>query len=120
MGGDASTNRGGRAHKGGRKGTGVGFLRLEHPVNLLFEQEFQARFRIPDKIAILLVDGEPLSSENSPTTRRTSARSNLIQGSVYLYPLFEQFLHFTQIPLAFLHPNVVRVLMWCSILDMFY
>ena len=34
--------------------------------------------------------------------------------------LFKQFLHFTKIPLAFLHPNVVRVLMGCSILDILF
>lgn len=34
--------------------------------------------------------------------------------------LFKQFLHFTKIPLAFLHPNVVRVLMGSSILDMIF
>ena len=34
--------------------------------------------------------------------------------------LFKQFLHFTKIPLAFLHSNVVQVLMGCSVLDMLY
>ena len=34
--------------------------------------------------------------------------------------LFKQFFHFTQIPLTFLHPNVVRVLMGCSVLDMLF
>ena len=34
--------------------------------------------------------------------------------------LFKKFLHFTQIPPVFLHPNVVRVLMGCSVLDMFF
>ncbi|KAL6335989.1 hypothetical protein AAG906_003616 [Vitis piasezkii] len=34
--------------------------------------------------------------------------------------LFKQFFHFTQIPLALLHPNVVRVLMGCSILNMLF
>lgn len=33
--------------------------------------------------------------------------------------LFKQFLNFTQISPAFFHPNVVRVLMGCNILDMF-
>ncbi|KAL6313413.1 hypothetical protein AAG906_001127 [Vitis piasezkii] len=31
-----------------------------------------------------------------------------------------KFLHFTQIPPVFLHPNVVRVLMGCSVLDMLF
>ncbi|RVW67428.1 hypothetical protein CK203_065377, partial [Vitis vinifera] len=34
--------------------------------------------------------------------------------------LFKQFLHFTKIPPTFLHPNVVRILMGCSILNMLY
>ncbi|KAL6342545.1 hypothetical protein AAG906_012397 [Vitis piasezkii] len=34
--------------------------------------------------------------------------------------LFKQFLHYTKIPLAFIHLNVVRVLMGCSILNMLF
>ena len=34
--------------------------------------------------------------------------------------LFKQFLHFTQIPLGFFHPNIVRVLIRCSVLDMLF
>lgn len=34
--------------------------------------------------------------------------------------LFKQFLHFTKISLIFLHLNVVRVLMRCSILNMLF
>ncbi|KAL6320725.1 hypothetical protein AAG906_008725 [Vitis piasezkii] len=41
-------------------------LRLERPIDLLSEQEFQAPFHIPDKISIHLVDGEALSSEKQP------------------------------------------------------
>ena len=34
--------------------------------------------------------------------------------------LFKEFLHFTQIPPAYIHPNMVRVLMGCSILSMLF
>ena len=34
--------------------------------------------------------------------------------------LFKEFLHFTQIPPAFIHPNIVRVLMGCSIINMMF
>ncbi|RVW72876.1 hypothetical protein CK203_057174 [Vitis vinifera] len=34
--------------------------------------------------------------------------------------LFKEFLHFTQIPPAYIHPNMVRVLMGCSILNMLF
>lgn len=41
----------------------------------------------------------------------------------FRFPLpsfFKQFFHFTKIPLAFLHPNVIQVLMGCSVLNMLY
>ena len=34
--------------------------------------------------------------------------------------LFKQFLHYTQIPPTYIHPNIVRVLMGCSILNMLF
>lgn len=34
--------------------------------------------------------------------------------------IFKQFLHYTQMPPAFIHPNIVRVLMGCSILNMVF
>ncbi|RVW28330.1 hypothetical protein CK203_104498 [Vitis vinifera] len=34
--------------------------------------------------------------------------------------LFKEFLHFSQIPPIFIHPNLVRVLMGCSIINMLY
>ena len=37
-----------------------------------------------------------------------------------LLALFKEFLHYTQIPPAYVHPNIVRVLMGCSILNMLF
>ncbi|RVW95991.1 hypothetical protein CK203_027642 [Vitis vinifera] len=34
--------------------------------------------------------------------------------------LFMEFLHFTKIPPVFIHPNIIRVLMGCSIINMLY
>ncbi|KAL6319872.1 hypothetical protein AAG906_036942 [Vitis piasezkii] len=34
--------------------------------------------------------------------------------------LFKEFLHFSQFPPIFIHPNIVRVLMGCSIINMLY
>ncbi|RVW90246.1 hypothetical protein CK203_036810 [Vitis vinifera] len=34
--------------------------------------------------------------------------------------LFKEFLHFTKIPPVFIHPNIIRVLMGCSIINMLY
>ena len=37
-----------------------------------------------------------------------------------LSALFKEFLHFSQIPPAFIHPNIIRVLMGCSIINMLF
>ena len=37
-----------------------------------------------------------------------------------LHSLFKRFLHFTKISSVFLHPNVVKILMGCSMLNMLY
>lgn len=34
--------------------------------------------------------------------------------------LFKQFLHYTKIPSSFIHPNLIKVLMGCNILDLFF
>lgn len=42
-------------------------------------------------------------------------------GLCFLLPsLFRQLLHFTKSPPSFLHSNIVKVLMGCSILDMLF
>ena len=37
-----------------------------------------------------------------------------------LSSFFKEFLHYTQIPPTYIHPNIVRVLMGCSILNMLF
>lgn len=96
-------------------------LRLERPIDLLSEQELQAPFHIPDKISIHLVDGEALSSEKQPHNITYFSKEQFATRLCLSFlSLFKQFIHFTQIPLGFFHPNVVLVLMGCSVLDMLF
>lgn len=68
---------------------------------------------------MLLVDGKPTPIEQQS---RNATYFNKEQFNTRLHfplpSLFKQFLHFTKIPLAFLHLNVIRVLIGCNILDM--
>ena len=89
--------------RSGRKNIRGRCLRSEHPIGVLSKREFQARFRISDIIPIQLTDGEVLSS-----------------ADLSILSLFKQYLHFTQIPLAFLHLNIVWILMGCNVLDMLF
>lgn len=102
-------------------GAGFGRTWAEHLTELLSEREFQEHFCFPNSVTILLVDGDP------PTTEKQF--NNVIyfnkeQFNVELcFPLpslFKQFLHFTKIPSVFLHLNAVRLLMGYSILDMLF
>lgn len=85
------------------------------------KQEFWAHFRIPDTVSILLENVEPLTSEKLSHNATYFSKEQFNARLRFHLPfLFEQFLYFTKIPLAFLPPNVVRVLIGCSILDMLY
>ncbi|KAL6335871.1 hypothetical protein AAG906_003496 [Vitis piasezkii] len=61
--------------------------------------EFRKCFFIPNGVSVQLVDGDPTSIEK------------VTHG---------KFLHYTQIPTAYIYPNIVRVLMGCNILNMLF
>ena len=107
-GGVASINGSGRPQKSGRKDTRAKRLRLERPVGLLSEREFQAHFHIPDSNSIHLIDDEALFSAKQPHNATYFTKEQFIARLRLPLPsLFKQLLHFMQIPPAFLHPNVV-------------
>ena len=117
--GVTSTN--GRSQQSGRQNTKVRRLKSERPIGALSEQEFRARFHISDTIPIELTDDETLSDADISnnlvyfTKKQYATRLHLPIPS-----LFKQFLHFTQIPPVFFHPNFVWILMGCSVLDMLF
>lgn len=114
-----STN--GRPQQSGQKNTRVGHLRPKRPVAILSEQKFRARFHIMDTILIQLTDGEALFSANLPNYMMYFTKEWFANGLCLPIPsFFKQYLHFMQILLAFLHPNIVRLLIGCSVLDMLF
>ena len=120
-GGVASTNTAGKGKKGVQPRENVERTNAEKSIELLTEREFKERFRILYGVAICLMGGGPVSIENE--SFNTNVFSNKQFNVELRFPLpflFKQFLHFTKIPAAFLHPNARRVLMGCSILNMLY
>lgn len=116
--GIAFTSGSGRPWKSGRKDTKVRHLRSERPVDVLSEQEFRACFHIPDRIFIHLVDDETPSSEKQSHNATYFNKEQFTAGLHLPLPyLFKQFLHFIQISLTLHHPNAIRVLMECSVMD---
>ena len=67
------------------------------------------------------MEGVPVSAENDGHHTICFTKEQFNAGLRLSLPsLFKQFLHYMRIPLSYLHPNVIRVLMGCSVLDMLF
>ena len=94
----------------------------EKAIDKLNVKEFRERFCIPNDVSIDLVNEEaamPTEKGGKNVILFTNEQFNA--GLRFPLPaLFKEFLHFSQIPPIFIHPNLVRVLMGCSIINMLY
>ena len=95
----------------------------EKATDKLDVKEFRDRFCIPNGVIVELLNDEevPTSTEKFEKNTIIFSKEQFNAGLRFPLPaLFKEFLHFTQIPPAFIHPNIVRVLMGCSIISMLY
>ena len=93
----------------------------EKSVDKLSVKEFHERFCIPNGVSVELTNGEVVSTEKGEDHAICFSKEQFNAGLQFPLPsLFKEFLHFTQIPPAYIHPNMVRVLMGCSILSMLF
>ena len=91
------------------------------PTDKLKEKEFREHFYIPNGVSVQLVDGNAMSTEKVANHAVYFSNEQFNMGLWFPLPsLFKEFIHFTQIPLTYVHPNIVRVLMGCSILNMLF
>ncbi|KAL6334346.1 hypothetical protein AAG906_014747 [Vitis piasezkii] len=92
----------------------------EKATDKLDVKEFRDRFSIPNSVSIELLKEEvPFSTEKLGGHAIVFTKEHFNAGLRFPLPsLFKEFLHFTKIPPAFIHPNVVRILMGCSIINM--
>ncbi|RVX18164.1 hypothetical protein CK203_003920 [Vitis vinifera] len=76
---------------------------------------------LPVRIAIHLMEDSPVSINEESFNVIVFTKERFHAGLRFpLLFLFKQFFHFTKIPSSFIHPNAVRILMGCSILNMLY
>ncbi|RVW76096.1 hypothetical protein CK203_049157 [Vitis vinifera] len=95
----------------------------EKPIDKLSVKEFRDRFCIPNGVIVeFLNEGEDVvSTEKAEGRAITFSKEHFNAGLRFPLPaLFKEFLHFSQIPPAFIHPNIVRVLMGCNIINMLF
>lgn len=82
---------------------------------------FRDHFFFSNGVSFQLVEGGAVSIEKYEDHAMYFTKEQFNAGLRFLLPyLFKQFLHYTKNPSALLHPNVVRVLMGCNILDMLF
>ena len=95
----------------------------EKATDKLDVKEFRDRFCIPNGVIVELLNDEevPASTEKFEKNTIIFSKEQFNAGLRFLLPaLFMEFLHFTKIPPVFIHPNIIRVLMGCSIINMLY
>ena len=94
----------------------------EKSTDKLSVKEFRDRFCIPNGVIVEFLNGEDVVSiEKAEQDTVIFSKEQFNAGLRFPLPaLFKEFLHFSQIPPAFIHPNVVRVLMGCSIINMMF
>ena len=95
----------------------------EKATDKLDVKEFRDRFCIPNGVIVELLNDEEVLVPTEKAEENTIIFSKEQFNAGLRFPLsalFKEFLHFTQIPPAFIHPSIVRVLMGCSIINMLY
>eukprot|EP00261_Vitis_vinifera_P033143 XP_019074386.1 PREDICTED: uncharacterized protein LOC104878818 [Vitis vinifera] len=94
----------------------------EKAIDKLNAKEFRERFLIPHDVLIDLVNEEAaMPTEKGGKNAILFTKEQFNAGLRFPLPaLFKEFLHFSQIPPIFIHPNLVQVLMGCSIINMLY
>ncbi|RVW37161.1 hypothetical protein CK203_111743 [Vitis vinifera] len=98
-----------------------GAAHAKRSVDKLSVKEFRELFCIPNGVSVELTDGEAVSTENNEDHAIFFSKEQFNAGLRFPLPsLFNEFLHFSQIPPTYIHPNMVRVLMGCSILNMLF
>ena len=94
----------------------------EKSTDKLSIKEFRDRFCIPNGVIVEFLNGEDVVSTEKVEGRAIIfSKEQFNAGLRFPLPtLFKEFLHFSQIPPAFIHPNIVRVLMGCSIINILF
>ena len=109
------------ANKETTSSSSSGDAHAEKSLDKLNVREFCERFCISNGVLVELMDGEVMTTEKSEDNAIIFTKEQFNARLRFPLPsLFKEFLHFTQIPPAYIHPNMVRVLMGCSILSMLF
>ena len=90
-------------------------------ISSLTMEELMRYCEVPDDISIRLVDMPDESILNVEHNGVFFTREHLAAGLRFPVPaMVKKILHFTRAPPAFIHPNVIRILIGCCVLNHLY
>ena len=90
-------------------------------ISSLTMEELMSYCEVPDNIDLLLMERTNESTLGGEHNGVFFTREHLAAGLRFSVPaLVKQFLHFTQAPPTLIHPNVIRILIGCYVLNHLY
>ena len=90
-------------------------------ISSLSMEELRAYCEIPDDIDVMISDGSAQNTMGEEYNAVFFTREQLAVGPRFpVLFLVKQFLHFTRAPPALVHPNIIRILIGCCVLNLLY
>ena len=84
-------------------------------------EELKVYYEVPSNIDLRLMEGADESTLNGEHNGVFFTREHLASGLRFpVLAIVKQFLHFTRAPPALIHPNVIRILVGCCVLNHLY
>ena len=106
---------------GHRRGPVRGMRSTSHIVSSLTMEELRSYYEITENIDLKLMDESNESTLGREHNAVFFTQEELAVGLLFPVPaLVKQFLHFTRAPPTLFHPNVIRILIGCSVLNFLY
>ena len=113
---ETSINQAGR-----KRGPTRGTPSISSIISSLSMEKLRAYCQIPDDIDVMLSDGPAQNTVGEDDNAMFFTREKLAVELRFPVPdLIKQFLHFTKVPPALVHPNVIRILTGCCVLNLLY
>ena len=113
---DTSTSQAGR-----KRGATLGLPSTSNSISSLSMEELKAYYEIPDNIDVMLSDGPTRNTIGGDDNAMFFTLEQLPVGLRFPVPaMVKQLLHFTRAPPALVHPNVIRILTGCCVLNLLY
>ena len=90
-------------------------------ISSLMMEELRAYCDVPTNIDLKLMEEPNESTQGGEHNAMFFTREHLVAGLRFLVPtIVKPFLHFTRVPPALIHPNNIRILTRCSVLNRLY